>query len=442
MGFIFTLIYVALVHVAIGETLPFLAPYRVMIWMTVLALLATVVDFQKGQRALGTPQALLFACFLAMVPLSNALNGWLGGIPVALIDFLPTAVCMILVLLNVNTPERARTLFASFIILALYMCLRGIVDYHFGEQETPFVLAQHTLVDEETWAMAVTRRVRFLGYLGDPNDFAQYLLICLPVLWLFRSQTAGVANLILVYAPAAFFLYTIFCTKSRGGVLGLAAIVAMVLRQRMNKVTAAAFSGAIAFGLLALQLGAGRVISIGGGTDRLNIWSDGLGIWRSSPLWGVGYRSFTDNANINAHNSFILAAAELGLVGLFFWIGMIVFTFMSLNRAIRETTDPAWRQIAIVTRLSMVAYLVTSYFLSRTYSPDFFMLVAISAAVAANCYVKLTPDGQVDLTGTSGGGMWLNAVQRLPVTQGFAMSLLCTIGALVSVYLSVRMRAF
>lgn len=49
-------------------------------------------------------------------------------------------------------------------------------------------------------------------------------------------------------------------------------------------------------------------------------WGTGLMLIRTHPIFGVGYERFTEFNDITAHNSVVVCSAELGFVGLFFWI--------------------------------------------------------------------------------------------------------------------------
>jgi O-antigen ligase len=66
----------------------------------------------------------------------------------------------------------------------------------------------------------------------------------------------------------------------------------------------------------------------------LEAWASGLEMFKSSPLYGVGFNNFADIFGITAHNSFVLCLAELGLLGSTLWMALLVTTTISLNRII------------------------------------------------------------------------------------------------------------
>ncbi|MEO5883450.1 MAG: hypothetical protein ABIQ06_13615 [Caldimonas sp.] len=77
----------------------------------------------------------------------------------------------------------------------------------------------------------------------------------------------------------------------------------------------------------------------------------------------------------------MLAFAEPGLVGYFAWLGLIVVTWLGLGQALRAARpDAKAAKLALALRAALVAYLTCAWFLSRTYSPGLFVLLALCVA--------------------------------------------------------------
>src|SRR5262249_3266951 len=159
-------------------------------------------------------------------------------------------------------------------------------------------------------------RIRGLGVLHDPNALGQFLLMLLPMLFVSNAadERAGKAIYFLAIPISLFFLYGIYLTNSRGSALGVLVLIAILLTRRYRQIGIAASGIFAAIGVVALR-SQPRSVSIEGGADRLMIWSDGLAMFKHSPLWGVGYYGFQEHSILTAHNSYLLCAAELGLIG-------------------------------------------------------------------------------------------------------------------------------
>ena len=90
---------------------------------------------------------------------------------------------------------------------------------------------------------------------------------------------------------------------------------------------------------------------------------------------------FTDQHHLTAHNSFVLAAAELGLVGLFFWVGLFYTSFKGLSSVQKHC--PRLAGYAYGLQAAHVGFAATAFFLSRTYMELPYLLCALSAALYA-----------------------------------------------------------
>jgi O-antigen ligase len=133
-------------------------------------------------------------------------------------------------------------------------------------------------------------------------------------------------------------------------------------------------------GFIAASAIGGRAISSKeqSAAERIEAWSVGLELLKWKPVFGIGYGNFTDHNPLTAHNSFVLCFAELGLVGYFLWIGMIVLTYKSLSAVIDcMPKRNSHRLMAELLRNSLVGFLVCAWFLSRTYQPVLYFLLAL-----------------------------------------------------------------
>jgi putative inorganic carbon (HCO3(-)) transporter len=115
---------------------------------------------------------------------------------------------------------------------------------------------------------------------------------------------------------------------------------------------------------------------------------------RTKPLFGVGYGAFTDHHERTAHNSFVLCFSELGLIGYFIWLAMIVSALLDVNvvaEAPAGALQPELLSAAGMLRASLVGFLSCAWFLSRTYAPPLFILLALCGA-AWGCANEHAPD--------------------------------------------------
>jgi hypothetical protein len=355
---------------------------------------------RKEIAARGTDFKLLFS-FMLLLGVSVALNGWAGGAFTAINEFSTSSMLFVLVALNVTTLKRLKATCATVVLSMLIAALFGVQAFHTGKFAEQLVLRQNAPladdIDPTRISAAVAAetipaydktgwflwRVRGQGFLSDPNDFSQVLVMCLPLLWALWRQGKWLRNLLFVLTPASVMGYAIYLSQSRGALLGAASLLFFVVRDWLGTTKTTVLMGLGGAAFLAVSAIGGRGFSSQeqSAGERIEAWSVGLELLKWRPVFGAGYGNFTDHHHLTAHNSFVLCFAELGLVGYFVWIGMVVLTYKSLSSVIDSMPqrNPS-RQMVVLLRNSLVGFLVCAWFLSRTYQPVLYFLLALCIA--------------------------------------------------------------
>ncbi|MEY4909878.1 MAG: hypothetical protein RL260_3596, partial [Pseudomonadota bacterium] len=339
---------------------------------------------------------LLFG-FMFALGLSLAFNGWMGGAFAAMNDFTTSSMLFVLVALNVTELGRLKKTCATVVLSMLIAAGFGIQAFHTGQYATQLVLRQTApsheeddpsrappssaaeipALDNSGWYLW---RVRGQGFLSDPNDFSQVLVMCLPLLWAIWRTGKYLQNLLFVLAPGVVMGYAIFLSQSRGAMLGAASLLFFLVRDWLGTTRTTVLMALGGAGFIAASAIGGRAISSKeqSAAERIEAWSVGLELLKWKPVFGVGYGNFTDHNPLTAHNSFVLCFAELGLVGYFLWIGMIVLAYKSLSAVIDSMPRRNPHRLMVeLLRNSLVGFLVCAWFLSRTYQPVLYFLLAL-----------------------------------------------------------------
>jgi hypothetical protein len=224
-------------------------------------------------------------------------------------------------------------------------------------------------------------RVRYRGILEDPNELALALVIALP----FAMMTFARRSLISILLSGASFaivLPAVVWTASRTGQLAFIAVVAVYWVQRVGWK-----------GLLAAAVLAAPALLLGGRSgseadesamERLEAWSAGMTMFKSSPIWGVGKSQFLEHHVLTAHNTVMLEAAELGLVGMLLWVGILYTGFKITLVALRRygsrpdgTLASDWARALLA---SLCGIAVGTSFLSLGYHPLVWAFLALPGA--------------------------------------------------------------
>jgi O-Antigen ligase len=260
-------------------------------------------------------------------------------------------------------------------------------------------------------------------------------LIALPLIFVAWRRRRVLPNVLFVLVPSAVMLWAVYLTHSRGALLALAVLAVIVARKRIGTPASVVLTTLLILGMLALDFTGGRAISAVEGADRLESWATGLEMFKSAPLFGIGFGGYTDYNEITAHNSLVLCLAELGLVGATLWVALLVTTMTGLNKIIgqqrkgqtqsshtkREAaqgttacaeatlsadkshtgaaitvltaadSEPVTRRApafqgavpphwVMAMRLALVAFMVTGWFLSRGYDTPLFLVLGLATA--------------------------------------------------------------
>jgi len=392
MGILLTTLYVVSSHLSPAVLAPELEPYRPLVWLTVVAIIAALVTAWRYSYPYRAPQNSLLLGLFAVILFSSAVQAGSAGLTFAVSNFLPSLAAYFLCVATIRNTRHLWILTASLILVALYMAVSGMLAYRSGGPSL-FVNMWPPL-ERQVPGGVVERRICGLGFLNDPNDFAQFLLVILPFVWLAWRSGSTVRNLVIVIIPSLVILWAVLLTQSRGGILGFGVLLAFALRKRIGITASLAATVILVIGIMASGVLKRGEISVheDSAAGRVEAWGNGVAMWKSSPLWGVGYGQFgrhnEDQQGLTAHNSYVLCFAELGTLGYLLWLGLIGATLLDLGALLRTPSDDnpldanllGW---ANAIRLSLFAYLATSWFLSRTYVVTPYVLLGMAVAVVS-----------------------------------------------------------
>jgi probable O-glycosylation ligase (exosortase A-associated) len=244
-----------------------------------------------------------------------------------------------------------------------------------------------------------TQRQYLVGgtFLGDGNDFSLSMCLLIPLMVEVGLSAKTPFRQILAWAAVAVIILGIIATQSRGGTLGIAAVM-MYLWWRSPRKVVSALAIALVGGLVLLYAPSQyyqRMSTVTGMTidgsaqGRLDAWSGAIGMGAKNPLLGIGAGEFAARWGKTAHSTYMLAFAELGLPG-FIAVLALVFGNIRTNMRLRGTllaragpsdspdhTRTRTLRLLDMTNASMVGFAVSGAFLSATYYPHIYVLTAL-----------------------------------------------------------------
>jgi hypothetical protein len=265
-----------------------------------------------------------------------------------------------------------------------------------------------------TGARTIEGRITYLGFLNDPNDLSMAFLMGLPLTLHFAWNARWFVLRYAAYAAAGVTLYGIYLCNSRGSVLGLVSMLGLYVARRFGIWRGMLLLPVVLGALLAFSPSRSGELTLDdeSAAGRVDAWYEGFEMFRSRPLLGVGAGLFTDHHRMTAHNSFVLAIAELGAIGYFVWASNLMISGVMLRRLLktpepppppppkaepstlarripaaadeRDARRPTWAEIqgaAAALSYACIGALVAAFFLSRTYVVFLYLLIALVVAV-------------------------------------------------------------
>ncbi len=378
---IFLLIYLFLIYVRPQE---FIEELQGVPLLPVVLVLATALWSLESRKDLRAPHFKLMGWLYFLMCWSLIKGGLLEEALAAFGDFFPVVLLFFLVASGINTLQRLR---AMFIVIGIAMT----------------IIAIHS-IDEAakgigwTGAVPIQGRVIYLGFLSDPNDLSMAMLMAMPMM-VYTAYRAGWLMRMVWLAALGALMYAIALCDSRGAVLSLGAILLhfSVLRFGVKRSMLAA--PVLLIPVAVLLLGSSRVGDMSAKEEsaegRVLAWKQGFLMFFSNPLFGVGKGQFVSYHHITAHNSYMLALAELGYFGFTVWLSILALS-VRMCMAVESQHEckppepspnmlPAedWGEVRLCSRvlwLGLTGALTAMFFLSRSYTMLIYVHMAMVVA--------------------------------------------------------------
>lgn len=412
LSFLATLALVFVLVIRPQEIWPSLEAFHLLDAFTALAALGVVIDFALGrQRNAYSPQLPFLAGFVGASYASSLVMLGREGLTLATTRSAIAAVVMLVVMYGARTLPRLRVLSSAIVLICLFV---SGVAIHQGLQEPECI---ELLEDEgveaggvpdgrtcETKAIcyksdakpgaeygcervglfgtsSIERRVRWRGQLGDPNELSVFIGAVLPLLLAMAATVGSWWATGLALALVGLELYAVILTQSRGGQLVIGTVFAAYFVARYR------YKGLLG-GLLAVP-----VLLLGGregaaadasSNERTELLYEGVNFVLQHPIFGLGINGFAEEMRLTAHNSYLLAAAELGMPGFFFWSGLIWTSIKVPITIVSRPPELVSRELRALSTALIVSFLGMSvgiFFLSFTFKQLLFVWLGMCGAL-------------------------------------------------------------
>lgn len=405
------IVYMCLEFLRPTERFPVLAPLHITRFVAVFVLVGWLIRKKKDGFDLGVraPENIAVGLFLLAAAASVPFAVWKAPAFDTTLDVARMAIVFVLIANIVNTPKRLMGFMIAYVLLNVAVSAEQL--FHYGTNSAG--------------PDALLRVGGASGsFLGEDGDFALAMGVALPFAYYLAWSGIRPACRVLSAIGALMFVGSVVATGSRGGAVGLAAVlITLVLRSRNRLLAASMVLGVI---VLAVAMAPGayvdRMATIGApherdmtAQSRMLSWQAARRMFADRPFAGVGAGNFVTAFVTNyggsyswsktAHNVFYQAAAELGLCGLISFVALLgcaLWRSVALNARLVAAGLGSAPITAFAAALfpATVGYLVAGSFQTPLYYPHLFIIAAL--AVALNNIAQTT----IPQSTTEAGSKW------------------------------------
>jgi putative inorganic carbon (HCO3(-)) transporter len=352
-------------------------------FMPTLLILGFLTALLQQREPAAPKYGILLIALSISIFISIAKMGWISGAIEALSKFAPAALLGFVASRSIES-------IAHFRILAIALTLVGGFLGVYGIDQ---------VAQEISWSgvTLLAGRIRYLGLLADPNDMANIMLVSLSMaIYLALGKGSMLTTRMISIACIFVILWGIVLTESRGAFVGIAMMIMVYFTVQRRNWKILLLAPILITALLALlpeRFSAEDQTAESSSAGRIFAWSVGLNLLQSNPIFGVGYGQFVDYNRLTAHNSFVLAFAELGLVGYLIWVAMLslaLFTSWRIQSSRTETLTTDTSKISQIVLnqeaaqalfYGLIGLLTTAFFLSRTYMSAIYFMVGMAVGL-------------------------------------------------------------
>ena len=367
------LLFIFLQIIRPQDFVPGLQGVRLVLYLMVTLLIGLLFS-PIEKNLIKSPQDKYTGMFLASIVLSTLSLFWLSYILDTAIETIKTALMYYFIVMVVVNEDRFRKTVWTIVVLMGWVALMGVLQYY-GYDITGAGMG--FAADKGVW------QIKGIGNFDNPNDLAYSTVLVVPFALGLLFQTKAFLGRIIALGLLVVSTYCIYLTKSRGGQVALAAAFGTWIYlwtnnpKRKRQIMFLAITGIIAVGVT--QSAGYREDQSAMG--RIESWAEGWQLLKGHPIIGVGKGQFREYHKVDTHNSYVRAGAELGLLGLYAYMGIIYAVALTIFSEQKPVVDEKWRPYYAGFGAFFVSYIVASIFSTRTYDLIFLICVALVGAM-------------------------------------------------------------
>jgi putative inorganic carbon (hco3(-)) transporter len=262
-----------------------------------------------------------------------------------------TAMLLFIIASSFNDKERINII-KTITLAGLVISLAAIYQYYFGFRDILNYIAKEKI--NSPFAMDLISRRRVFFPFVTPNTLAGFLVMVIPLALTLKGRAWFLLPIL-----AALFL-----TKSLGGLFCLLMVLCLYyyLRGKTDIKKVIFLAGVM---IITAIIAFNRLNTLNQYTHplfsslmRWNYWKQTMAIIISSPAIGIGLGNFNIYLSRYAHNSYLQIWAEMGIIGLAGFIGIVFLSFSGCVKKSKPLVSGMRDQVTAGLLASSAAFLI------------------------------------------------------------------------------------
>jgi len=190
-------------------------------------------------------------------------------------------------------------------VLGVVVTTLALLQYHGGPAPRRGIAQREISPLTNGVIAAFEGRITYVGIFNDPNDLCLLLVLTMAAcVYGLEASSPTLFRYCCWAGPLILFSYALTLTHSRGGFLGVLAAVVVLIWTRLGWRRGLPVASIALPVMFFLYAGRQTELTIDEGTaqERIQLWSEGLALFRRAPFFGIGYGNFVEEVGKVAHN--------------------------------------------------------------------------------------------------------------------------------------------
>ena len=285
-----------------------------------------------------------------------------------------------------------------------------------------------------------------IGTYHDPNQYAMCLLMGIPLWWFMAASSKTKPVKVLCYLCTLPMFLVFFQTGSRGGILGLAAVILLnfltaSLGKKIVLVAATVIGAIVAVAVMPSYIKMryqtffdSSAVDLSSQTDenafllkgdmdseagRKTLFLKSITMTINNPIFGVGPGNFPTAVFSHAresgeqyawlvcHNAYTQISSETGIPGLILFVAILFCSVSNLNNVLRVTGPlgarpwPDMWQAASYLRMTLAGTSICMVFLSAGFTPEIYVLAGLTVGLERVLRIEMAKTAPVSVPNPS-----------------------------------------